>query len=82
MTGEIFGRGGARQKAEELGIPFLGEIPIEAQIRIRSDEGRIATLFADDSPSRPYLLNVCRQVALQVARSLLESPSLPTLEIL
>lgn len=82
MTGEIFGRGGAQRKAHELGIPFLGEIPIEAQIRIRGDEGRIASLYAEDSPTRPYLLNVCEQTALQIAKSLLESPSLPTLEIL
>jgi ATP-binding protein involved in chromosome partitioning len=82
MTGAIFGRGGAQQKARELGLPFLGEIPIEAQIRIRGDEGRIASLFADDCPAKPYLLNVCQQVALQIAKSLLETPSLPTLEIL
>lgn len=82
MTGEIFGRGGAQQKAQELGIPFLGEIPIEAQIRIRGDDGRIASLFADDSPAKPHLLNVCRQTALQITKSLLESPSMPTLEIL
>jgi ATP-binding protein involved in chromosome partitioning len=82
MTGEIFGRGGAQRKAEELGIPFLGEIPIEAQIRIRGDEGKIASLFAADSPARPHLLHVCEQVALQIAKSLLESPRMPTLEIL
>src|SRR5205807_10080278 len=34
MSGEIFGRGGAKQKAAEMGVPFLGEIPIDAQIRI------------------------------------------------
>lgn len=82
MTGEIFGRGGAQRKAQELGIPFLGEIPIDAEIRIRGDDGRIASLFADDCPARPHLLHVCRQVALQIARSLLETPSMPTLEIL
>lgn len=82
MTGEIFGRGGVKQKAEELGIPFLGEIPIEAQIRIRGDEGQLASLFADDNPSRPYLLNICEQAAMQIAKSLLETPSMPTLEIL
>uniref|UniRef100_A0A7C2JYL2 Iron-sulfur cluster carrier protein n=1 Tax=Schlesneria paludicola TaxID=360056 RepID=A0A7C2JYL2_9PLAN len=82
MSGEIFGRGGAQQKAAELGIPFLGEIPIEAGIRIRGDEGRIASLFTDENPSRPYLLNVCEQAALQIAKSLLETPQMPTLEIL
>jgi len=82
MTGEIFGRGGAKQKAAELGIPFLGEIPIDAGIRIHGDDGRMVNLFSEDNPSRPYLLNVCEQAAMQIAKSLLETPAMPTLEIL
>lgn len=82
MTGDIFGRGGAQQKASELGIPFLGEIPIEAQIRIRGDDGRIASLFADDCPAKPALLHICQQAALQIAKSLLQTSAMPTLEIL
>jgi len=30
---DIFGHGGARQKAEELSVPFLGEVPLNMQIR-------------------------------------------------
>ena len=82
MTGEIFGRGGARKKAEEMGIPFLGELPIDAGIRIRGDDGQIASLFADENPSRGPLLSICEQVAMQVARNLLDAPKMPTLEIL
>jgi ATP-binding protein involved in chromosome partitioning len=82
MTGEIFGRGGAKQKAEELGIPFLGELPIDAGIRIRGDDGRIASLFAEDNPSRKPLLHICEQVAIQIAKQLLVAPKMPTLEIL
>lgn len=82
MTGEIFGRGGARQKAQELGIPFLGELPIDAGIRIRGDDGRIASLFSEDNPSRGPLIQICEQTAIQIARQLLETPRMPTLEIL
>lgn len=82
MTGDVFGRGGARKKAEEMGIPFLGELPIDAGIRIRGDDGQIASLFSDENPSREALLGICRQTAMQVARQLLETPKMPTLEIL
>ena len=82
MTGEIFGRGGAKSKAEELGIPFLGELPIEVGIRMRGDAGRIATLFSEENPSRAPLINICEQVAMQVAKQLLIAPKMPTLEIL
>lgn len=36
---EIFSRGGARRTAEEFGVPFLGEIPLETALRTTSDEG-------------------------------------------
>ncbi len=36
----IFGHGGARKEAERLGVPFLGEIPLNMEIRETSDAGR------------------------------------------
>lgn len=84
MSGEIFGRGGARQKSEELGVPFLGEVPIDAQIRIQGDAGKIAALLDEQSSTRQPLMNVCEQVAIEIARQLLGggSPAMPSLEIL
>lgn len=35
----IFGHGGAKAEAEKIGVPFLGEIPLHADIRRLSDEG-------------------------------------------
>lgn len=35
----VFGHGGARDEAKKLGVPFLGEIPLSAHIRIQSDAG-------------------------------------------
>jgi ATP-binding protein involved in chromosome partitioning len=37
---QIFGHGGARHEAEVLGVPFLGEVPLDLQIRLTSDEGK------------------------------------------
>jgi ATP-binding protein involved in chromosome partitioning len=82
MTGEIFGRGGVQKKAGELRVPFLGEIPIDSQLRINGDEGKLADNFAASNPSRPYLQHVCEQTAIQIAKQLLSEPRMPTLEIL
>lgn len=82
MSGEIFGRGGASDKAKELNVPFLGEMPIEAQVRIQGDAGDMVKLFDEDSPAREPLMNISQQVALEVAKKLFEGGSMPTLEIL
>jgi ATP-binding protein involved in chromosome partitioning len=36
---DIFGHGGARAEAERLGVPFLGEVPLDIEIREKSDSG-------------------------------------------
>lgn len=38
----IFGHGGARAEADRLGVPFLGDIPLSAGIRMDSDAGKPA----------------------------------------
>ena len=35
----MFGHGGARKEAEKLGVPFLGEVPLDVDVRHRSDSG-------------------------------------------
>ena len=41
---EIFGHGGAREAARRLGLPFLGEIPLDPVIRVQSDSGKPVAL--------------------------------------
>jgi ATP-binding protein involved in chromosome partitioning len=36
----VFGHGGARHEAGRLGVPFLGEVPLDLAIRETSDAGR------------------------------------------
>lgn len=45
---DIFGHGGAKTAASELGIPFLGEIPLHMQIRAQSDAGEPIMISAPD----------------------------------
>ena len=45
----LFGHGGARAEAERLGVPFLGELPLEMDIRERSDAGRPVVATAAES---------------------------------
>ena len=47
---EIFGNGGARAEAAKLGVPFLGEVPLEMAIRSTSDEGTPIVASQPDTP--------------------------------
>jgi ATP-binding protein involved in chromosome partitioning len=50
MTGDVFGRGGGAALAEELGVPLLGEIPLDPRLREQGDLG-VPLVTAD--PSSP-----------------------------
>ena len=46
---EIFGHGGARDEAEKLNLPFLGEVPLDIKVRERSDSGEPIVVSEPDS---------------------------------
>lgn len=46
---DIFGHGGAEHEAHRLGVPFLGAVPLDLDVRLRSDTGRPITATAPDS---------------------------------
>ena len=64
---EVFSHGGARRKAEELGVPFLGEIPLAVDIREASDAGTPITALHPDSPQAQAFGEVAQAVAAQVS---------------
>ncbi len=76
---DIFGSGGAKQRAAELDIPFLGEVPIRMQIRIAGDQGRTATNF--DEPAGEYFQRICENVVRNLAQSRQKTSPLPTLSL-
>ncbi|HWQ29233.1 MAG TPA: Mrp/NBP35 family ATP-binding protein [Dehalococcoidia bacterium] len=60
---DIFGHGGARQAAEELGLEFLGELPIDPATRQGADEGRPVVDALPDSPQAQAFMRLAEQVA-------------------
>ena len=64
---EIFGSGGGRRMAEDLQIPFLGEVPIDTRVREGGDEGRPIVALAPDAPAAKAFEGVASQVAAQVS---------------
>jgi ATP-binding protein involved in chromosome partitioning len=59
---DIFGHGGARAEAERLAVPFLGEVPLDMDLRARSDSGRPLVATVPDSPHARVYRDIARQV--------------------
>jgi ATP-binding protein involved in chromosome partitioning len=64
---DIFGNGGGRRMAEEMQIPFLGEVPIDTRVRAGGDEGQPIVAIAPEAPAAQAFLGVASQVAAQIS---------------
>lgn len=62
----LFGKGGARQMAEQFDLPFLGEIPIVQSIREGGDAG-IPAILDDEPVSGGAFRNLAQEVARRVS---------------
>ncbi len=63
----LFGQGGGKRTAEELGVDFLGEVPIDPRIVEGGDEGRPILVQAPDSRAAQVFLNLAGQLARKLA---------------
>lgn len=59
---DIFGHGGAKDEAAQLGIPFLGTIPIDPEIRTTSDAGTPLVIVKPDSAQTASFLQIADQL--------------------
>jgi ATP-binding protein involved in chromosome partitioning len=78
---DIFGHGGAREKAEEMGVPFLGEVPLNIQLRQESDTGNLANALSDPI-CHSALDKITRAMIRQINANAAASPSSPALPVL
>ena len=74
---DIFGHGGGERLAVELGVPFLGRVPLYQPIREGSDKG-VPLLVADpDSPAARAIVQVAERAAAQVSIASYSRPTIP-----
>ncbi len=66
----IFSHGGARREADKLGMTYLGELPLDIEIRETSDGGRPIAVSNPDSPHAKAYLAIARQVWDKVSAGL------------
>ena len=74
---DIFAHGGARHEAERLGVPFLGEVPLELQIRLTSDAGTPIVVSDPGGPHAAVYRDIASRVWAGVARERSEGGRAP-----
>lgn len=79
---DIFGNGGGRKAAEEMGIPFLGEIPINPLIREGGDTGKPIVIADPDCEETRKIMEIARNMAAQISIRNINAPIIPKIEIL
>jgi ATP-binding protein involved in chromosome partitioning len=77
---DIFGHGGARREAERLGVTFLGEVPLQMEIRETSDSGEPVVVSNPEGPEakiyRAIASKVWERVGEERARSEGSAPAI------
>lgn len=63
----IFGKGGAKNLSEKMGVAFLGEIPIEQQLREGGDSGVPTVEEQPASASSKAFTEIAKRTAQQIA---------------
>jgi ATP-binding protein involved in chromosome partitioning len=64
---DVFGHGEGERMARMFGVPFLGEIEIDPQIRIGGDTGKPVASLGEDAPGSKSMYAMARNVAARLA---------------
>ena len=81
-TYDIFGSGGAREKAEELNVNYLGGLPIDVTLRTAGDEGRLAETITEDARASAPIHAIAKSLVRHLASQAKANPPRPTLPTL
>jgi ATP-binding protein involved in chromosome partitioning len=74
---DIFGHGGGEQMAAELGVPFVGRIPIYQPIREGGDSGVPLMISEPDAPAARAFMAAAERMAAQVSIASYNRPTIP-----
>jgi ATP-binding protein involved in chromosome partitioning len=64
---EIFGHGGAEEMCRRMGLRFLGEVPLQVELRQSSDEGRPLVSRNPDAPAARAIGKAASEAAAALA---------------
>ncbi len=72
----IFGKGGGKRVADELGVDFLGEVPIDPRVVEGGDQGKPIVSFAPESEAAVAFRRLAGEVARRLAVLAARTPAI------
>lgn len=72
---DIFGLGGGERLAHEAGVPYIGAVPMDPDVRKGGDAGKPIVISRPDSPVAKALISIAEDVVSKIAG--VEQPSIP-----
>jgi ATP-binding protein involved in chromosome partitioning len=78
---DVFGHGEGQHMAKNFGVPFLGEIEIDPQIRIGGDTGKPVASLGEDAPGSKSIYAMARNVIARL-EAVNQSAGAPVVQIL
>lgn len=82
MAGDFFGEGGGEKLAQQRGVPFLGRVPLDAEVRKGGDLGRPVVVTQPDTPAGQAFHKLAQAVAARISVVMLQSADVIPLNII
>ncbi|MBI2817151.1 MAG: Mrp/NBP35 family ATP-binding protein [Acidobacteria bacterium] len=71
---DIFSHGGGKKTSEDFGVPFLGEVPLDPEVRAGGDFGAPVAARGPESAQARAFYDIAKQVAARVSVANLTAP--------
>jgi len=82
MAGEFFGTGGGEKLAGDRDIPFLGRVPLAANVREGGDYGRPVAIHSADTESGKAFREMAEKVAARISVVMLQSEDVIPIDVI
>jgi ATP-binding protein involved in chromosome partitioning len=82
MAGDLFGMGGGEKLAQHKQVPFLGRVPLDAEVRKGGDYGRPVVVAQPDSAPAQAFRRIARDVAARISVLQMQSGDFIPLDVI
>jgi ATP-binding protein involved in chromosome partitioning len=82
MAGDFFGTGGGEKLAQERNVPFLGRIPLDAEVRKGGDYGRPIVVTQPESIAGQAFHKLAQTIAARVSVVMLQTADVIPLNVI